>query len=652
MTQLPEYGTLRAEDYAALGLVAGLEVHVQLLTRRKLFCRCPAGLYSDAFDAEILRHMRPTLSELGEYDGTALMEFKTRKEILYRLNKASVCTYEMDDAPPFEIDREALAIAMEITLLLGLQPVGELHVMRKQYLDGSIPAGFQRTAILGVQGSLPASGRPLGVLQLSIEEDSSRELSDLGHLRCYRTDRLGVPLIEVVTAPELVTPAEVEAAAQAVRRLTRATGKVRRGAGASRQDVNVSVRGGTRIEIKGVSRIPAIGRLVHNEALRQKRLLEIRELLAGRGLPAVGYHGLQATVTGLFKNCQYRPVQKALARGDLLGAIALPGFEGVLRREVQPGVRFLGEFRDRVRVVACLDRNPNLVSSEQLDDGPTWSEWQRVRQALGIGDEPPILMVWGGARDLATALGEIELRAQEALAGVPRETRQAQPDGTTRFERVLPGPDRMYPDTDLPPLPLPIADWMALGATLPPRPWDEQAALAAAGLGSELAGQLQRQGRAAAFLALSAPIAQVAPAAQAGPAKRRLGILLTSHWRSLEREGLSLPDPASLDWLPDFLARAPREADRGALARWARSGGKERPVPPPPLDDAALAARVAAALTALPPPARRLEGESLHRYRLGRLRESLGASCAGARLAAQLAQQNAVVGPTTGKEPR
>ncbi|MBM4116576.1 Glu-tRNA(Gln) amidotransferase subunit GatE [bacterium] len=631
MSQLPEYGTLSADDYSALGLKAGLEVHVQLSTRRKLFCRCPAGRYSDAFDAEILRHMRPTLSELGEYDGTALMEFKTRKEILYRLNKESVCTYEMDDAPPFEIDQEALGIAMEITLLLGLQPVGELHVMRKQYLDGSIPTGFQRTAILGVQGELPVDGVPLAILQLSIEEDSSRELSDQGHLRCYRTDRLGMPLVEVVTAPALHTPAAVEAAAQAVRRLTRATGKVRRGAGAARQDVNVSVRGGTRIEIKGVSRIPAIGRLVHNEALRQKSLLEIREILAGRGLPAVGYQGLRAEVTGLFKNCQYRPVQKALARGDRLGVIALPGFEGVLRREVQPGLRFLGEFRDRVRVVACLDRNPNLVSSEQLDDGPTWSEWHRVRQILGVSDDTPMLMVWGGPRDLETALGEIELRAQEALAGVPRETRQAQPDGTTRFERVLPGPDRMYPDTDLPPRPLPTRDWEALRAALPPRPWDELAALAAAGLGTELAGQLQRQGRAGSFLALRGALKGDAAAL------RRLAFALTAHWRSLEREGLRLPDAVGLDWLPEFLATAPRETDRAALARWARSGGRERPVPPPPLDDAALAARLASALAALPPPARPLAGESLERYRLGRLRESLGVSCAGARLRGQLA---------------
>ena len=291
MPHLPEYGELSAQDYADLGLVAGLEVHQQLLTRRKLFCRCPAGRYTGAFDAEILRHMRPTLSELGEYDGTALMEFKTRKEILYRLNKESVCTYEMDDAPPFEMDREALDIAMEITLLLGLQPVGEVHVIRKQYLDGSIPTGFQRTAILGVQGEIRVEGRPVSVLQLSIEEDSSRELLDRGHLRVYRTDRLGMPLIEVVTGPDLRTPAEVEACAQVVRRLTRATGKVRRGAGAARQDVNVSVRKvgeeglRTRTETKNVNSVRFAMQAVEIEAASAQSAVEAKAArMRGQGM--------------------------------------------------------------------------------------------------------------------------------------------------------------------------------------------------------------------------------------------------------------------------------------------------------------------------------------------------------------------------------
>jgi glutamyl-tRNA(Gln) amidotransferase subunit E len=573
MPNLPEYGELSARDYAEMGLMSGLEVHQQLQTSRKLFCRCPAGRYSNAYDAEILRHMRPTLSELGEYDGTALMEFKTRKEILYRLNKESVCTYEMDDAPPFEMDPEALEIAMGISLLLELQPVGEVHVIRKQYLDGSIPTGFQRTAILGVQGGIPVKGREVSVLQLSIEEDSCREISDKGHWRTFKTDRLGMPLIEVVTGPDMRTPAEVEETAQVIRWLTRSTGRVRRGIGAARQDVNVSVRGGTRIEIKGVARIPAIGRLVHNEGLRQRSLLEIRDELLFRKLEPVGYRGLRAEVTGLFRRCRYRPVQKALSRGDSLGVIALPGFEELLSREIQPGIRFLTEFRDRVRVVACLDRIPNLISSEQLDDGPTYSEWQRVRQLLDVDEQTPLIMVWGPARDLETALGEIEIRAQEALSGVPPETRQAQDDGSTRFERVLPGPDRMYPDTDLPPRPLAMDYWDRVGAVLPPSPHALDQLLAEQELGPELRGQLSRMGRGQIWL-------ERAKGLDAG-GRNRLAHLLTAHWRRLEREGIDMPDPASLDWLPSFLATAPRDQDLTALRNWALSGGELCPEPQP-----------------------------------------------------------------------
>jgi glutamyl-tRNA(Gln) amidotransferase subunit E len=137
--------------YEELGFKCGLEIHQQLLTQSKLFCRCPAGIYQQAgdFDAELVRHMRPTLSELGEYDGTALMEFKTRKNIIYRIKDRTACTYDMDDTPPFPIDQEALHHAVRIALMLSANIVGELHITRKQYLDGSIPTGFQRTAIVG-----------------------------------------------------------------------------------------------------------------------------------------------------------------------------------------------------------------------------------------------------------------------------------------------------------------------------------------------------------------------------------------------------------------------------------------------------------------------------------------------------------------------
>jgi glutamyl-tRNA(Gln) amidotransferase subunit E len=207
------------ETYSSLGFKSGLEIHQQLLTRKKLFCNCPAGIYQrdGEYDAQVIRHMRPTLSEMGEYDGTALMEKKTRKTIVYRIKNETACTYDIDDTPPFKLNRDALQIALEISLLLKTNIVGELHITRKQYLDGSIPTGFQRTAIVGIEGKIPLRDKQIGIIQLSIEEDSCREVSDIGHLRVYTTDRLGMPLIETVTYPHMLTPDEVAEVAQYLR---------------------------------------------------------------------------------------------------------------------------------------------------------------------------------------------------------------------------------------------------------------------------------------------------------------------------------------------------------------------------------------------------------------------------------------------------
>ncbi len=168
-------------DYAEVGLIAGLEVHQQLLTDTQDVLPLPgAAATPTTHDGEVLRHMRPTLSELGEYDGTALMEFKTKKNIIYLLHEDNVCTYEMDDTPPFLVNQQAVDVAIEQCLMLGCDIVDEVHIARKQYLDGSIPTGFQRTAIVGVNGRLPFRGRELSITQVSVEEDSCREVSDAG----------------------------------------------------------------------------------------------------------------------------------------------------------------------------------------------------------------------------------------------------------------------------------------------------------------------------------------------------------------------------------------------------------------------------------------------------------------------------------------
>ncbi|MFH1727071.1 MAG: Glu-tRNA(Gln) amidotransferase subunit GatE [Pseudomonadota bacterium] len=424
--------------YEDLGFKSGLEIHQQLKTNKKLFCRCPAGLYQNKedYDAEIIRHMRPTLSELGEYDGTALMEFKTRKEIIYRLKNQSACTYDIDDTPPFHLNQEALENAMEIALLLKLNIVGEFHITRKQYLDGSIPTGFQRTGILGIEGSIPYKEKQINIIQLSIEEDSCREVSDIGHKRVYRTDRLGMPLIETVTYPEMLTPVEVAEVCQYLSYLARSTGKVRIGAGAGRQDVNVSINGGTRVEIKGVASIKAIPDLTHNEAFRQKALLVIKaKLLKEVKNPTkwkIRYRELDPKEEGLSDPL----ILDSFNDGKKIYKVTLPSFKSILSFFTQPGRNFAAEISDRLKVVACIEK-PNMSFIDACD-----------------GNEARIIF-WAEEADVKTALETIEERCQMAFAGVPNETRKAMPDGTTIFERVLPGADRMYPDTDSPPIPIP-----------------------------------------------------------------------------------------------------------------------------------------------------------------------------------------------------
>ncbi len=445
------FAAMAEADYAEVGFRSGLEIHQQLLTEKKLFCRCPAGRYSDRYDAEILRHMRPTLSELGEYDGTALMEFKTRKEIIYRINRDTVCTYEMDDTPPFMMDETALDQALGVAMLYQLNLVDELHIARKQYLDGSIPTGFQRTTIVGVNGSIPFKDRRVSIVQLGLEEDACREVSDVGHRRTYLTDRLGMPLIETVTGPDMRTPQEVAEVAQILRRLVRSTGNVRTGMGAAREDVNVSVRGGTRVEIKGVPRIPRIPLLTYHEAMRQWNLLRLREELRRRGITPETFRSETEDVSRVLHNTSYLPIRDALEAGHVAAAVVLRGYRDLLAWTTQTNTRFSREISDRVRVVACLTKLPNIAHSDSSSETLSSSKWEAVRKAVRATADDTVVVVWGPAEDVRTGAQEVAIRAREATIGVPSETRQALKDGTNGFERILPGPDRMYPDTDLPP---------------------------------------------------------------------------------------------------------------------------------------------------------------------------------------------------------
>jgi glutamyl-tRNA(Gln) amidotransferase subunit E len=378
------------------------------------------------------------------------------------------------------------------------------------------------------------------------------------------------------------TPWEAMQVGQVLRWLCRTSGLVRTGPGAARQDVNVSVTGGTRIEIKGVPSLRAIPRLVHNEALRQRSLVGIRGELARRGVTAAAIADRGCDVTAAVRGTGCLFIRRALEQGAAALAIPLVGFQGLLEVQTQPRTSFLKEFSDRIRVIACIDELPNLALSTQ--DVPTLSsgEWDKVAKACGVGHEVPVLVVWGPRADAETAVREVAIRAREATLGVPNETRQALDDGTTGFERILPGADRMYPDTDLPPIALADARVDAIRAALPRRPWEREAEALALGVGADLAARLARHRAWDLFLHL-------VPRLEGGPVRcHQLASLL------LDR---SCPRPPSLaaagPWWEEVAARL-QAGDVLCEGVWS---GEDEPVAR--LDDATARQRLREALAHL-----------------------------------------------------
>ena len=532
-----------------------------------MFCRCPAGLYTEDHDGEVLRHMRPTLSELGEYDGTALMEFKTKKEIIYLLNHKNVCTYEMDDTPPFLVNQEAIDASIELCMSMNLDIIDEVHIARKQYLDGSIPTGFQRTAIIGVNGWIPFKGRRLTITHVSLEEDSCREVKDKGHQIVWRTDRLGMPLTETVTGPELRTPEEVRDAILLCGLIARNTGRARTGIGASRQDINVSVRGGDRCEIKGVPRAGLAVKLVHNEGLRQYNLLKIREQLHHRGLKTPGDVRMTAhDVSDICATADLGFMQRALRSGGRVFAVHIVGIGDLAQHPTQPDTTFLDELRGRVRVIACLDEAPIVLSGATMPEFPDrHGILERLRKRVNPTENDEFFIVFGSEEDCRTAAEEIRTRFAEATVGVPQETRQALVGGFTTFERILPGPDRMYPDTDSPPTRITRERMDDLRSRLRPPPWERIERYMSWRLPEETASYLIRRGGAEIVDTI---------VSKTGADGLLAGIVIGQQYKALRRSGIPVERLGTAEWVQVFDlytdGRIPREAIPAVAARMAK----------------------------------------------------------------------------------
>jgi len=437
-------------DFSAVGLKVGLECHQQLATREKLFCACKPDLFKGEPEITFLRRLRPTQSELGQTDPAAFFEFQKGVKILYEADSGTSCLVEMDEEPPHELNREALETALVTALMMDVKPVDEVHVMRKVVIDGSNTTGFQRTCVVGLDGAITVDGKKIPIQHVSLEEDAARKTGAEGLTVRYRIDRLCVPLIEITTGPVIYTPEEAENVALAVGRILRATRKVKRGLGTIRQDLNVSIRDGTLIEIKGVQELELIALVVKLEVQRQIKLLEIRDELKKRGLQQDDFSEDLVDVTSAFTKTGCHIIQKALGQGKRVFAVKLPKFAGLLGTELVPNLRLGTEIADRARF---WGRVGGILHTDELPSyGVSDDEIRKLRQTLNAETVDAIVLVADTKENAVDALRAAVERAREALKGVPEETRAANPDGTTRYMRPRPGAARMYPETDVPPI--------------------------------------------------------------------------------------------------------------------------------------------------------------------------------------------------------
>ncbi|MFW9965945.1 MAG: Glu-tRNA(Gln) amidotransferase subunit GatE [Candidatus Thorarchaeota archaeon] len=443
---------MEADRYEKLGLMVGLELHQQLNTSRKLYCHCPPVVRDDDPHGRFVRRLRPTQSEMGQVDPAALFEFQQNKRFSYEYYNDTTCLVEADEEPPHNLCEEAIDISLIMANFLESIPVNEIHPMRKIVIDGSNTTGFQRTCITATGGSVLVGEKVIGIQTICLEEDAARKMGEdeKENTRTYRLDRLGIPLIEVATAPDIRTPKEAQETALVIGRLLRSTGRVKRGLGTIRQDVNVSIKNGAIIEIKGFQQLEMLAELVELEAQRQERLLEIRDVLVRRGITIESITNSTHDVSEIFAETEAKVLKRALASGEAVFAVKLPGFAGQVGRELQPDRRLGTEFSDYAKF---WGRVGGIFHTDELPRyGITDAEVSNLRKHVGASDRDAVVIVAASKDRCIDALQAVLGRAREAVKGVPTETRTPLPDGTTKYARPRPGAERMYPETDVRPV--------------------------------------------------------------------------------------------------------------------------------------------------------------------------------------------------------
>jgi glutamyl-tRNA(Gln) amidotransferase subunit E len=494
-----------ALDPVSLGFMCGLEIHQQLDTA-KLHSRMPSKLYeykSEDIPVEwprSTRRLRASRGEGGETDVAARFEQRRNRKFEY-VQPPNAGLIELDECPPRNHEPEAVDVVLTMAALMDAKPIPNLQTMRKTVVDGSNTSGFQRTTMVATDGKIETNSAQVGIDVISLEEDSARKLdtkkSNSGETVVYNLDRLGVPLVEVATAPDVRSPEHAKETALALGRLLRDTRRVRRGLGSIRQDLNVSIACGDRVEIKGCQDLDWIPRIIRLEMARQLHFYrlanelrseaELPPLPADRELDSKPVENRVKLATsnripldihelsGLFSDCESEMVSSSIEDGSSVLGIALPGFSGRLGKKtpIENGSQ-LPRLGRELASAAKLAGVPGIFHSDELPSyGIGSAEVDAVRSEMALSEGDAFVLCVAPRWQGELALEAVIYRARMAFHRIPQEVRnvvirKGKPeDGTTTALRPLPGGARMYPETDIPVLEISPDRWSSICENLP-----------------------------------------------------------------------------------------------------------------------------------------------------------------------------------------
>jgi len=503
-------------DPESLGFMCGIEIHQQLATG-KLHSRQPGILYDYTIDTipeswpRAHRRLRAAQGEGGVVDVAARFEARRNRSFTY-VKSPNAGLIELDEAPPLSHDEDAVEVALTVSAMMKMNPVAVMQAMRKTVVDGSNTSGFQRTTLIATGGAVETNSAPVGISLLTLEEDSARKLDTVsgsgGEVVIYTLDRLGVPLIEIATEPDILSPIHAQETSKALGQLLRDTRRVRRGLGTIRQDLNVSIACGDRVEIKGCQDLDWIPKIIELEMARQLHFYRLaNEMRAENGqslLPPNRDDDDEATeeevaksveellpcdvtdITDVFSDCQSKMVAESLANGAKVLAVKLANFAGRIgSKQLDASGAQMPRLGRELASAAKLAGVRGIFHSDELPAyGIEQAEVDATKSNLDLSESDAFVLCVAPKWQAELALESVINRARQSFHRTQQEVRNvvikkgAPEDGTTSAMRPLPGSARMYPETDIQVVPIAQEKWADITSNLPLTQGERKAKLA------------------------------------------------------------------------------------------------------------------------------------------------------------------------------